>query len=160
MNHLILVGSLIWLELFRAERYYKKERFMRRTHDHSAHEVMIHFYWDILQIQISEKLSCQVYIFSHSFLPSFLSILHMIMKGPNFILLLHQYILNASKASFLVLTFFSEFLPSIQNLSFSGQLGTSPEPLAGVDECQILDAIPSGLLVEEFVQDTSILFKQ
>lgn len=58
----------------------------------------------------------------------------MIIKGPSFILLMPQYILDALEASFLVLYFFSGFLPSIQNLSFSEHPGTSLEPLAGVDE--------------------------
>lgn len=111
---------------------------MIRTHDYSAHEVMIHFYWDILQTELSVKLSCQVYIFSPSFLPPFLSIPHIIMKRPLFILLLPQCILfwmPPRHNSWYYI--FSGFLPSIQNLSFSEQTGTSLELLAGVDEWNV-----------------------
>lgn len=85
--------SLIWLEVFMAEWYYNKERFMIRTHAYSAHEVMIHSYWDILQADISEKLSRQTYSCSPSFFASFsLSILHITMKGALFTLLPPQYV--------------------------------------------------------------------
>lgn len=129
--------SLIWLEVFMAERYYNKERFMIRTHAYGAHEVLIRSYWDILQADISEKLSRQIYSCSPSFFASFsLSILHIMMKGAPFTPTSICPVLKASKASLLGLCF-SGFLPTVQNWSFAEQTGTNLERLSAVTEWNV-----------------------
>lgn len=123
--------SLIWLDVFMAERYYNKERFVIRTHAYSAHEVTIHSYWDISQAGISEKLSHQIYSFSPSFFASSsLCSLHNDERSSSYSS--PTSVWPKGLPGIILGLWFSGFLPPVQNWNFVEQIGASLEMLPAV----------------------------
>lgn len=123
---------LIWLEEFMAEKILQQREIndkdmclqCSRSHDSC---------WDI-----SAKLSPKMYSSSPNFLVSLsLSVLHIMMEGALFILLLPQYVLFWRPPKHHSWGCFSRFLPPVQNWSFAEQTGTSLETSSAVAECNV-----------------------